>query len=299
VTNSLYKSIGVSVVPGQPAVFGDSGFPGQPAYSVFIDIANPEIQQVSSTLFPWTPKPTNLPDLLAGTVPVNSPFSSYGAGNSISIGVGQEQTYQVSLTWIYATIDATTRVRVDYPAIPPLPPIIGVDAIPDQVTLELNLGWNATADSVTLVESNTGLLPSYAMSVTIPNLTRGVQVGAANLFDGKVIVGWQSIAGTVFPMYGGQIIPVSIAHAEGATFTFVVYDQQDPDSFARQFQVDYYVDGSPVYTAHVTGLAYPTVQQDGFEAIFDPTAVLLPPIPSRDFAILYSGGDHVDSPRIF
>jgi len=298
-SNDLYKVTNTAVIPGQPAVVGDSGFPGQPAYSVFIDISNPEIQAFSQTLFPWTPKPVNVPDLLAGAVPINSPFSSYAAGNSITIGT-QVQQYEVVLTYIYAGSPAsTTQLRVDYPAIPALPPIIGVDAIPDQVILDLNLGWNALADSVNTVESLTGLLPAYAMSITIPNSTRGVQVGAANLFDDKVIVGWESVAGLVSPMYGGRVIPVNVAHADGAIFTILVYDQQDPDSFARQFQVDYYADGVLVYFAHVTGLAYPTVLQDSLEAVFDPNTVLLPPIPARNIAILYSGGDHVDSPRIF
>ena len=249
--NALYKSIITTVIPGQPAIAGSPGSAGQAARTEFLDFDSPEATLFFLGVFGGVSVPTVS----------YGPFTSVPFGESLTIGTGTFNNYYLA----YSGIFQRPRIRLDYPFIPASPPTIGVGAVPDQIITDLNIGWNATANSL----ANTLVVTpprAYTMDIVIPNNTRGAIVGASAYTENSVQNGFQMVGSVLSLIANRTVFQSAVAHADGDTLRMV----------SAQNLTEYYVAGTLVARVNTD----------------------TPPTPAKMFATLYVGGDFIKDPVI-
>lgn len=249
-SNALYKSITTTVIPGQPAIPGSPGSAGQAARTEFIDFDTPEASNFFIGLFGTQ-----------ATSPAYGPYTQTPFGESLTIGTGTYNT----ISLVYSNIINRPRIRIDYPFIPASPPISGSAAIPDQVVTDLNIGWNASANSIDSTILITPPRP-YFMEIVIPNSTRGAIVGAREFNGVNVVNGFEMIGGVLALIANRARVKENVAHADGDTLRIVSSDDL----------TEFYVDGVLVHQADTN----------------------TPPTPGNMLGLLYMGGDYVEDPAL-
>ena len=72
----------------------------------------------------------------------------WGVGVMPSDTFGSTHTYRMPFSWTSAWVERTERVKVEYPAIPPVPPRPPVKGSPARSVFNMHFGWNASAQSL-------------------------------------------------------------------------------------------------------------------------------------------------------
>jgi len=138
--NRLLKDTGIEYIPGSPEIPGSEGTPGTPAYSYYKAETRPgSIYTSSSPPSGWDTE-IYIPLPGGGYQVLRTGGYRYFSGEKAYL-----QTVIAGVTYVYKSASQEVYVRVDVPAVEPIPATPGTPATPAQIIENYNFGWNAGA----------------------------------------------------------------------------------------------------------------------------------------------------------